>query len=57
MEKLDISLYDICEKHAPVKSLKKKLPNPWLTYEIIKLTYKSDFVQTDAMQNSDSELW
>ena len=24
MEKLDISLYDICEKHAPVKSLKKK---------------------------------
>ena len=49
---------DICDRHAPMKSLRlKKRSNPWMTHDIIKLMYERDYVHAKATQNNDSKLW
>ena len=41
-----------------MKSLRlKKLSNPWMTHDIIKLMYLRDHVHTMATQSNDSKLW
>ena len=38
---------EICDKHAPMKSLRlKKRSNPWITHDIIKLMYQRENVYT-----------
>ena len=41
-----------------MKSLRlKKLSNPWMTHDIIKLMYEHDHVHAMATQSNDSKLW
>ena len=56
-ERWKLAYTDICEPHAPMKSLRlKKRSNPWMTHHIIKLTYERDHVHTKATQSNDSKL-
>ena len=49
---------DICDKRAPMKSLRQKeRSNPWMTHDIIKLMYERDHVHAKATQSNDSRLW
>ena len=49
---------DICDKRAPMKSLRQKeRSDPWMTYAIIKLMYERDHVHYKATQSNDSRLW
>ena len=46
---------DICDKHAPMKSLRQKArSNPWMTHDIIKVMYERDHVHAKATQSNDS---
>ena len=48
---------EICDKHAPLISLKlKKESNPWITHDITKLMYELDYVHGKATQNNDQKL-
>ena len=50
---------DICDKHAPTKSLRQKeRSNPWMTHDIIcMILYERDHIHTKATQSNDSRLW
>ena len=53
-EQWKLAYTEICDKHAPRKSLRlKKRSNPWITHDIIKLLYKCDNVHANAIQKSD----
>ena len=57
-ERWKLTYTDICDRHAPMKSLRlKKRSNPWMTHDIIKLMYERDYVHAKATQNNDSKLW
>ena len=44
-ERWKLAHTDICDKHAPMKSLRQKeRSNPWMTHGIIKLMYERDYV-------------
>ena len=47
---------EICDKHAPMKSLRlrKKRSNLWITHDIIKFMYQHDNVHAKAIQNNNS---
>ena len=48
----------ICDKHAPMKSLRlKKRSNPWITHDLIELMYQRNNVHANAIQNSGLLLW
>ena len=56
-ERWKLSYTDICDKHAPMKSLRlKKRSNPWMTHHIIKLMYECEHVHAKATQSNDSKL-
>ena len=58
LERWKLAYTDIGDKHAPMKSLRhKKRSNPWMTPDIIKLTYERDHVHAKATQSNDSKLW
>ena len=44
MGKMEISIYCMCDKHTPMKSLRLKKSNLWMTHDIIKLLYERDHV-------------
>ena len=57
-ERWKLAYTDICDRHAPIKSLRlKKRSNPWMTHDIIKLMYERDYVHAKATQSNDSKLW
>ena len=57
-ERWKLAYTDICDRHAPMKSLRlKKRSNPWMTHDIIKLMYERDYVHAKATQSNDSKLW
>ena len=57
-EQWKLAYTEICDKHAPRKSLRlKKRSNPWITHDIIKLMYQRDNVHANAIQKSDPLLW
>ena len=57
-ERWKLAYTDICDRHAPMKSLRlKKRSNPWMTHDILKLTYERDYVHAKATQSNDSKLW
>ena len=58
-ERWKLAYTDICDRHAPMKSLRlKKRSNPWMTHDIIKLMYERDHVHNKATQSNDSKkLW
>ena len=58
VEMWKLAYTDICDKHAPMKSLRQKeRSNPWMTHDIIKLMYERDHVHAKATQSNDSRLW
>ena len=57
-ERWKLAHTDICDRHAPMTSLRlKKRSNPWMTHDIIKLMYERDYVHAMATQSNDSKLW
>ena len=49
---------EICDKHAPMKSLwLNKRSNPWITHDIIKILYQRDNVHAKVIQKNDPSLW
>ena len=55
-ERWKLAYTDICDRHAPMKSLRlKKRSNPWMTHDIIM--YERDYVHAKATQSNDSKLW
>ena len=50
---------NICDKHAPMKSLRlKKRSNPWMTHDIMSAKmYERDQVHAKATRSNDSKLW
>ena len=50
-EQWKLAYTEICDKHAPMKSLRlKNRSNPWITHDIIKLMYQRDNVHAKAIQ-------
>ena len=57
-ERWKLAYTDICDRHAPMKSLRlKKRSNPWMTHDIMNLMYERDYVHAKATQSNDSKLW
>ena len=57
-ERWKLTYTDICDKRAPMKSLRlKERSNPWMTHDIIKIMYERDHVHAKATQSNDSRLW
>ena len=50
-ERWKLAYTDICDKHVPMKSLKR--PNPWITHDIIKPVYERDHVHANATQSNN----
>ena len=51
-ERWKLTYTDICDKRAPMNSLRQKeRSNPWMTHDIIKLMYERDHVHAKATQS------
>ena len=57
-EQWKLAYTEICDKHAPMKSLRlKRRSNPWITHGIIKLMYQRDKAHAKAKQKNHPSLW
>ena len=57
-EQWKLAYTEICDKHAPMKSLRlKKRSNPWITHDIIKLMYQRDKAHAKAKHTNLPLLW
>ena len=57
-EQWKLAYKEICDKHAPMKSLRlKNRSNPWITHDIIKLMYQRYNVHANVIQKNDPLLW
>ena len=53
-ERRKLAYTDICDKHAPTKSLRQKgRSNLWMSHDIKKLMYGRDHVHAKATQSND----
>ena len=51
------SFQEICNKHAPIKSLRvKNRHNPWITKDIVNVMYERDYAHRKSCESKDPKL-